>query len=515
MPELRMGLVAAVFTAGIVAADHKAALLCLLAVGLPVALAAVLTRRLKTLTPAILIAVFALGAGDYAARLRISPNDISRHARGVSAFEGTVASDPEAMRDRVRLVFRVDKIKMGKRWHGASGDVMVTIYESAKPRASALAYGDRACIIARPYLPLEPTNPGQFSYRSYLARQGIYACASIRRPMQISRLTGRGGSPLVAAAISIKHYLDRSIHKLHSPHEASLISGVILGSYSYLPEDTFRDFSRTGTLHILAASGYNCYIVLLLATPILVWLRVLPKGRSIVVALLILLYLLMVGPKPSLLRAAIMASMLLLAAPLKRVPNLTNLFFTAGLVLLAINPSDLFEVGFQLSFLSVGALIFVYPILKKLLSVFVSASRPGKRRAKWYMPWIERAAGNAAAAAVGTTAITLVTAPLVAYYFNYFSLVSIPANIATAMLVPLIFVDALLSAAFAPIALVGQAVGFLGAIVTRTMLAIVDYLGSLSHAAVSVPSPSPLSMLGYYIVLVAGIGYLRSRIVQD
>ena len=201
--------------------------------------------------------------------------------------------------------------------------------------------------------------------------------------------------------------------------------------------------------------------------------------------------------------------------PLRRVPNLTNLFFTAGLILLAINPSDLFEVGFQLSFVSVGALIYVCPILEKLLALSVRSSRARRKRRKWYMPWIEKAAGGAAAAVVATTAITLVTSPLVAYYFNYFSLVSIPANIATAAIVPLIFVDALLSAVFAPIAAVGQAVGFLGTIVTRMMLAVVDYFGSLSHAAVSVPSPSLLAMLGYYTVLIAGLGYLRLRFAKN
>ena len=315
MPELRMGLVAGAFAAGIVAADRGMALACLLAVGLPIALAALLTRRLGTLTPAILIAVFVLGAAEYSVGMRIALDDISRHALTASEFEGTVASDPEGMKDRVRLVFRVDKARIDGRWRGASGDVMVTIYDSAHPRALGLEYGDRARILARPYEPLEPTNPGQFSYRSYLARQGIYACASVRSPSQISRLTGHRGSPLVAGAISLKHYLDRSIHKLHPKREAGLISGVILGTYSYLPEDTFTDFSRTGTLHILAASGYNCYIVLLLATPLLVRLRILPARRNVVVILLILLYLLMVGPKPSLLRAAIMASLLLWPCP--------------------------------------------------------------------------------------------------------------------------------------------------------------------------------------------------------
>ena len=281
----------------------------------------------------ILAAAFVLGAARHSVSRGIAPNDISRLYH-VIAFQGTVASDPEGDEDRVRFVFRVDRAQTRGDWRAATGEVMVSLYSrdvarraSPEPRSRGegeampqLEYGDRASIIGPVYQPRDPTNPGRFSYRDYLARQGIYACASVGRASLIRRLPARSGNPLVALALKARHHIAASIEKIHPREEASVIIGMVLGTYAYLPDETFRNFSRTGTLHLLAASGFNCYVLLFLTGPLLRLMRVFPKYRGIATVFVILVYLFAAGAKPSLVRAAVMSSLMLLARPLKRSP---------------------------------------------------------------------------------------------------------------------------------------------------------------------------------------------------
>ena len=508
-----MAAVTIALAAGIAAAQRASFVVCALIVGMVLLVACAVIRRYSRATMCILAAMFLLGAARYAVDMRILPDDIARHSFSVSAFEGVVASDPEARGDRVSMVFGVERAQVHGHWRDMGGLVLVNFYQKHMP---SLQYGDRATITASIYPPMEPTNPGQFSWGDYLARQGIFSCASVRSSGQVEVIPGEKGNLLVTAAMKAKHYLVRSIQRIHPREEASVIVGMVLGTYSYLPPDVFRNFTVTGTLHMLAASGYNCYLLLVLAMPILklplVSRIITPKRRNIVVIGLIVMYLLMVGAKPSLVRASVMASLLLLAMPLRRVANVRNLFFVSAFIVLMMTPSDLFDVGFQLSYLSVWALIAVSPTVE---SLFARAGiMPGRspRRANPIVRYSVALSGLMAGAVVATTAITLVTGPLVAYYFNYISLVSIPANMALELGVPFVFAAGLASSVAAHFAPLGNLVGAIGTGITRGMLEVVNCLGSMSHSAVAVAAPSTVALLGYYVVLYAAVSYVRSRV---
>ena len=512
-PETRMAAIAVSFAAGIAAAAYAPAGLFALASLGAVPAALLLCRRRRREVVLILAAFFLLGGARYMVAARAGAGDVSLLGPGVSAFQGVIASDPEAIGDRLRFLVKVERARTGGRWQGAGGSVLVAVYCSHDPAFAPVHYGDRVLIQASPYPPRSQTNPGRFSWSDYLARHGIYSCASVDTPNQVSRLPGRRGHPVIAGALWAKRAIERGIYRIHPAREASLVTGVVLGSYAYLPPRTFRDFSRTGTLHILAASGYSCFVLLVGATWLLRKLRV-PRWRNVVVIALIAGYLLIVGPKPSLARASVMAVLALLALPLSRAPNARNLFFAAAFVVLMASPSHLFDAGFQLSFLSVWALIWTAPILGAVFARLASAHTELSATAGVLGAWSSRTAGFTVSAAMGTAAITLFTAPVVAHYFNYVSLVSIPANVCVAFGVPVLFATGFASAPAAHLPVVGDAVGLLGTAVTRAMLGGVEYLGSLRYAAVSVSSPSVPALAGYYLVLYAAISCVRSRIAE-
>lgn len=503
------------FATGILVAAHAPLpTLCLAATAAVGGVACVFAPTARRTSAILVVAVFALGGVHYLNEARIPASDVSRFARSIVHVKGAVCSDPEPMDDRLRFVMRVDDglTRDGRR--GMRGRVLVTLYPDRNGRYPALEYGDEVRISGPLYQPLDPSNPGAFPWRGYLARNGIHCCASVRQRSQITKLGDGRPNPLVSLALSARDALSRSILRMYPGTEGSVIAGMVLGTYAYLPDETFRSFQRTGTLHLLAASGYNCYVLLFFSLPILRVLRVPPKPRTCTGIALLLGYALVAGWKPSLVRATLMAGLWLLAVPLRRAPNISNLYFAALLMILVVSPSQLFDIGLQLSFVAVGALIWVLPVVQAVLSrsgvpdVEVSRHHPPLLRA------MERRASEVMSAATGTVAISLATAPPVAYYFNYISLVSLPANVLLVTGVPIVFAAGFLAPVMLHIPVLGALTSAIGTWVVHTMLEAVDGLGGLSHASIAIAAPGVGFIAGYYVLLYAALAWTRHRLAQ-
>ena len=236
-----------------------------------------------------------------------------------------------------------------------------------------------------------------------------------------------------------------------------------------------------------------------------------------VLIVLVMAYVLMVGPAPSMLRAAAMSSLALMAAPLGRIADYRNLFFTAGFLVLLLHPANLFDVGFQLSFLAVAALIWISPIIEGLLRSQKNDDenkQPSRIATKIQRYVGDKVSREVVSVIIGTTAVSLATTPIVCYYFHYISLVSLPANLAIVFTVPLAFLDSFMSVLTSLIPGGTGYVGFIGTASTRVMLWAVDYLGSLKYGAISIQSPGLIGLAGYYALLYAVIVYVRSRYVE-
>ncbi len=518
MSERPLAVVTVAFAIGIVLAE------CFSATGWALMLSALLVAAIFAsptrvrATAVLVILMAAAGACRYAGALIVPGDDISSFVSQVNEIEGKVVSDVSGTPEAKRLTFRVDRAKIEDNWHNVCGQVMLSIYADESGKTPRVEYGDRIRLKTRLYLPEPPSNPGRYSWKAYLAKQGIYSCASIRTPAQVTFLHHDNSRSIIGAALAVKRYLVRSIARIHPPAEAGLMSGVIFGSYSYLNDETLLQFQRAGTLHILAASGYNCFIVILLATPVLKLLRVRDGLIGLIIIALIVAYVMMIGPAPSMLRATIMAALLLLAAPLGRVGDRKNLFFAAGLILLAHNPTNLFDVGFQLSFLAVAALVWVSPIVEGVLRGLFSRKDDDVKTKKIATNPLNsfgrRIIREAGLVIIGTTAVTLVTAPIVAYYFHYISLVAIPANMVAVLAVPILFLDSILSAVTALIPHAEGFIGLIGTIASRGMLCSIGALGSMKYGAVSISAPGFLSLVGYYLILCSGLAYLSVKYAE-
>gem|GEM_PF-679274 len=573
-PQTRSATLAIAFALGILASEYLATATYILAACAVTALGLLHGERTIPLTHGrgrlsgqamlIIVAVFLAGAFRYGTYASVSGDDVSWFVRCASAVRGRVTSEPEVKGGRITMVMNASQVRIGDVWIDCSGRVL--LYQSEAAKSVKLEYGDKAQVVCRLWKPFAATNPGQFDWARYLARQQVYCCASAKKPGTVELVRHGGGNPMVRWALAAKKGFVASIFKIHPPREASVIAGMALGTYAYLPDNLYTAFQRTGTLHLLAASGTNCIILCTLAGLVLPKIQF--KRKSMLMIAFLLFYVLMLGWKPSMMRAGLMASLALMALPLGRVYHRKNVFFVSALILLLVRPSDLFNIGFQLSFLAVWGLIAAAPLFEKWLSqarclhdnlkagfreqasrntveagfreqasrntvqtnrghdgdVIPIEAASGHGAGGHTGPPLQRAGHSIAmalarvaksarmcdrpvaiakSAVLATTACTLFTAPIGAYYFNHVSLTSLPANIAMAFASYAVFADSAASALLAHVPLGGPALGFVGTRITGAALSIVESLGKPTWSDVLVPSPPVWWLMTYYAILIA------------
>ena len=145
--------------------------------------------------------------------------------------------------------------------------------------------------------------------------------------------------------------------------EASLLAGVVLGAKRDLPYEFWRALQRTGTLHIVVASGYNVTVVIgTMITYLAGWVK---RRTAVMLGILgVIGYTIMAGAEPAIVRAAIMGSLAYFGQVLGRKADGLRLLTAAGMVMLAVKPLLIFDVGWQLSIGATAGLLLVSPLLE-------------------------------------------------------------------------------------------------------------------------------------------------------
>ncbi|HZZ99471.1 MAG TPA: ComEC/Rec2 family competence protein [Candidatus Paceibacterota bacterium] len=317
-----------------------------------------------------------------------------------------------------------------------------------------------------------PQNTTDFDYVQYLRNQGMETVMTASEVKNLSDLKLPWTSDLKIAVykplLAIKNYFENSISRALPATEAAYMNGVLLGTRSAIPKTLKDDFSRTSTSHILAISGYNITIIAdALLAVLVVFMR---RRRAFWLSVAVILaFTVLTGASASVVRAAIMGLLLLYANGYGRLYDARNSILAAAAVMVWFNPFILrFDVGFQLSFLAVLGLIYVYPILKR-----------------WTDNWPDWA--GLKETLLMTLAAQIAVAPLIVYVFNQFSLVSLPANILVLPLMPYVMLFGFLTGIGGLIALpLGKALGLIALVLARYQLSVISWLAGLPGAAISV-----------------------------
>ncbi len=207
---------------------------------------------------------------------------------------------------------------------------------------------------------------------------GFYQQISLINPEIIQIIANDDKNHFFGRKISI--FLDQKVKKLFPEPHASLLSGVLLGINNRIGEDFYKLLKKTGTLHLVVASGGN--IVFVLNAVMYLFLRIFTVNRKkalLISLLFILIYIAIVGIEPPIIRAGLMSVLAIFAAILGRQKSGLWFLFLASMIMLIINPLLLFSVSFQLSFFSTLGLMLLGPKFsnknEKILGKVYSAAK--------------------------------------------------------------------------------------------------------------------------------------------
>jgi competence protein ComEC len=338
---------------------------------------------------------------------------------------GTVMEDPQVSRegDAVMFRFRLAAVRSGDGWRASDATVRVRM----KAPDTSVVYGERWRLSGR--------------YRSYdTAYSGIEGAFYT---------AGKDAVRIQEAPISLKglcYKLRRRAAPVlcaemqSFPAHTGLLQALLLGYRQGLPADLYQTFSRTGTLHIFAISGLHVGVM---ATILIAALKIFGISKplwGLFLIPLLFLYVVSTGMKPSAFRAFTMASVYFAAPLAGRRPDSVSAIALAAIVLLFMNPLQLSDPGFLLSFTVVSGIVMVHLYVARRLSGFT--------RTGWAVPLAQLSGPRPVMAAGRTVALLALTSaaawifsvPLTAAFFHTVSPAALLANLAV---IPLTFMTVL------------------------------------------------------------------------
>ncbi len=355
----------------------------------------------------------------------------------------------------------------------------------------------------------KPENYSDFDYVSYLARDGIFSIISFPEMEKI----GEGKRNALTVYLSkIKRAFEEHIDAtLPEPHSAFL-KGILLGDRASLPARLVEDFKKTGTTHIIALSGYNISIVgRFLMTGLL--LLTVPFYASFWIATAaIIFFVLLAGASASLLRAAIMGILALIAQREGRPYSIRNALVCAGAMMVFQNPYLLrFDAGFELSFLATLGLIYLSPraenFFERMRSHLYAKIKTQNaddeeeilfdrkmRRKAGFVSWLTHTLAE-------TISAQLAVLPLLIYLFGSVSVISPITNIAVLAAVPYTMAVGFITGALGFITpVLSQLSGWVVWILLHYMLWVIEFFAKFPYASWAVPSWGVIPLFIIYAV---------------
>ncbi|UCD18536.1 MAG: ComEC/Rec2 family competence protein [Candidatus Zixiibacteriota bacterium] len=478
---------------GIVAADS-----CNLAswlwffLSLVTALGMLIVRGKAGIGPVGLLCLLSLAmasAFGYSFRYKTSPpGHIAHYVDDDQTYTlfGTIDSWPILKDHRTEVYLQVDSLCNGKLTRPAQGRMLLHI----QTETTRLQYGDRIFFTTRLYSIRGGKNPSGFDYRRYLNLKGIVALAYQPHPNAIQIDPASRGH--------FRHLIDRlrsaivsTFRNTLDPDAAALASGFLIGETKDIPPHVYDHFRDTGTLHLLAVSGSNVALVVMVFAFLLKASRVKPLGRTLLLLGVIFIFSFLAYNQPSVVRAAVMASLVLLGKVFQRRIDLNNVIASAALVILLYRPTELFDVGFQLSFTTAWALIFLVPIAGK---VFRLVSR------RFYYRFV-------IFPLLVCIIAQLASLPMSAYYFQRMPLISFVSNL---VIVPLVGITVIGEIVVLLVSLILPVVGqFIGAWlnpVLKLIISLLEFFGSGRMTMLLTCRVTTAALIVYYVLL--GLGFL-------
>ncbi len=390
---------------------------------------------------------------------------IAAHVDDSRCFIGKVISKPQKKNKTVKLILRIISYKDSDMWYKCNTKTQAYIqknYSSGK-----LAYGDIIIIKTALRHVKGPENPCEFNYKKLLQYKGIIRESYIKS--RAWKLIGRANN-LLTYSQNLRSFLLELYKKYGFENdEFAVLSALTLGYRDELGAELKKSFSSAGVMHILAVSGLHTGIIFYVLNIVFGFLQNVRYGKTIKLLLVILalwFYALLTGASISVVRASAMFSLINLGSYMRRMINIYNILAALAFFLLIFNPYQVFDVGFQLSFLAVLSIVFLQP---RLYSLFTFRNCLTDRIWMLFTVSISAQAG---------------IFPVVIYYFHHFPLYFWLTNILILPIVAVVIFLAILLYAFSPVYHIAHLIAELLNVLLKAINFLVNEVRSLPFSLI-------------------------------
>lgn len=437
------------------------------------------------LSIAIFIAILSLGyfrsySIDEKNRVDYYENYIDK----ASYLYGDILNTKSFSQTQTKATVKINKMLIDSQWINTNGKVLLYLnlpVDSFNRTTYSILFRNSL------QSPNEIKFPYEFDYAKYLANLQIYHIGYIND--YDFKIIERKSNILEKFLIFRNKLIKLIYENIQDNTSANLISAMLLGYKDVMDADIIKDFQHAGVVHILSISGLHVAIIygaIYLLFSLIIPLKYKNKIAIPLALITLWLYTLMVGAMPSVVRSAIMLTLLQISPVINRNVNKYNSLAAAALIILIFNPLQLYSLGFQLSFSAVLGIFFFYT---PLINIF-------KTHKKW-LKWVIGSLSVTMAAQLGTLPFTL-------FYFHQFPTYFIIANLIAVPFASLLIYAEFITLIFAFIPVIGEYISIIFSFLVKIFINFIRIISDLPYSTISNIFLTPLSaiMIGIMIILI-------------
>ena len=359
------------------------------------------------------------------------------------------------------------------------------------PLSYNFKYGDIIAAIGKLISSPKPTFPSNFDYALYLSRQNIYTIFYLSD----TGILDNKPNPVKNFTIFAKKHISKKFEQFFQQPYSAILQAMLIGDKVSLESETKDKFINTGLIHLLVVSGLHigfCVIIFIFFFKLFnlplkyVYLLTIPS---------VFFYVLITGANPPAVRAAIMASCILIALILNREPLIYNAIALSALIILFINPQDLFNASFQMSFLATLGIVYLYP---KINNIFCNIK--------------SKILKNLWSVVAVTISAQIALIPVLLFYFGKLSIISLITNI---LIVPIIGFIVGLCYIFYLVTFISNYLAvffsFLLTHILTIILMIIDFFSNLKYATIETVKPDIFEIIIYYVALILMVEFGKNK----
>lgn len=487
---------------GIITADITKSMSYILAVSLFLGLIAIILIRknqILILSLSGILLFYIIGATRYIYDIKSITGKFEKFNEKDVTVVAVICSEPEYKNGNLRFEVLTESITnkdMGtdkdtrgiiSGTHNIKGKILVTVTNIIAGAEEIFEPGQKIQLKGKLTLPLGKRNPGGLDYKKYLAASGISATMYTGKH-NVKIIDTKSEVILKAIGHNLRKRIIMAVNESLPEQQAAFLNAMLTGYREGISEELEGYFSDSGIIHILSVSGLHVAYIMMPFIYIFKKIGFKKKNANLIVMVVLIMYVLITGPQPSVLRAVIMALTVLAGQIMMREPDtLTSISFSCILILLW-RPLMLYNIGFELSYAATVSIV----LLNKSINEGIK-----KRVRLRFIP--AKVRDNIFGILSTTLAAQAGTFPISAVYFNKFSLISVFTNL---LAVPLSGVIMVLGMATAVLGQIhntfAKALGFVNLPMINLLFHISKIAAGLPFAILRMITPSIITIVLYY-----------------